>query len=170
MFPHKNQTALDVGGHIGTTCLPYSKLYKNIYTFEPNKESYNFLVENILLNNLFQKIHPYLNGVYNKSTFCKVVKHSNANSGCFMIQEVLEKETDDGSAIQVVKLDDISKDFTGSIDFLKIDTEGSELYVLEGAFDILKTHKPLIQVETNELSKQFIFLLPKRYPMYNTTH
>jgi hypothetical protein len=46
-------------------------------------------------------------------------------------------------------------EFDSPVDFLKIDTEGSELYVLEGAYDLLMKHKPLINIETNGHSNRF---------------
>ena len=38
--PTKNNLYIDIGGHFGTTCIPYSKLFKNIHVFEPNKEKF----------------------------------------------------------------------------------------------------------------------------------
>ena len=52
--------------------------------------------------------------------------------------------------INVKKLDDISFLFKKKIDFIKIDTEGYEKNVLEGASKLLKKHKPkFIQIEFN---------------------
>jgi hypothetical protein len=52
--------------------------------------------------------------------------------------------------IKVKKLDDISFLFKKKIDFIKIDTEGYEKNVLEGAVKLLKKHKPkFIQLEFN---------------------
>jgi len=52
--------------------------------------------------------------------------------------------------IEVKKLDDISSLFKKRIDFIKIDTEGYEKNVLDGAVKLLKKHKPkFIQLEFN---------------------
>ena len=57
----------------------------------------------------------------------------------------------------MISLDSV--DFNDKIDFIKIDTEGSELYVLQGAKSIINHHKPLIQVETNLLfSKNYLIM------------
>ena len=149
LFPSCNSIMIDVGGHIGTTAIPYSKLFKNVLAFEPNKESYQYFIENIKANNI-DNIVLENKGVYNKNTYCKVVQHNDVNSGCFYIKECEEEEID---SIKVIKLDDI--DITDNVDFIKIDTEGSEIYVLEGAIELIRKYKPLIQVETNECSNKY---------------
>ena len=141
-FPNRNNTFIDVGGHIGTTSLPYSRLFKNVIAYEPNIESYNFFVKNLELNNN-SNIKVYNKGVYNKSTNCTVVMHGS-NSGCFYIKEC---DKNIPNSIEVIRLDDM--DYQDSVDFIKIDTEGSELHVLEGAYNLIKKYKPLVQVETN---------------------
>lgn len=172
IYPTCNNTFIDVGGHIGTTSIPYAKLFKNVIAFEPNKKSYNFFVENIKNNNI-NNITLYNKGVFNKNTNCKVIQHEGGNSGCFYIKECNEN---DENSIEVVKLDDIISD-NYIIDFLKIDTEGSELYVLEGAINIITKYKPLIQIETNVCSnkyfgydkeKIFEFMYKNNYKIFDT--
>jgi FkbM family methyltransferase len=146
-YPSCNNTCIDVGGHIGTTSLPYSRLFKHVIAFEPNTTSYNFFKANIALNNC-SNISVVNKGAFNKNGFCTVTKHGD-NSGCYYIKECAEEE----SGIEVVKLDDI--DYPSPVDFIKIDTEGSELFVLEGAHSILSTDRPLVQVETNNCSSTY---------------
>ena len=145
MYPDRNNTFIDVGGHIGTTSFPYGRLFKNVIAYEPNIDSYSFFLENLQLNNS-NHINVYNKGVYNKTTFCKVIPHEGGNSGCFYIEESNE-------GIPVVRLDD--EGIENRVDFLKIDTEGSELYVLEGAIELIKRDKPLINMETNGLSNKY---------------
>jgi FkbM family methyltransferase len=147
LYPSCNHTCIDVGGHIGTTSLPYSRLFSKIIAFEPNTKSYNFFIDNIKLNNI-DNITLYNKGVFNKTTTCNVIQHNSDNSGCFYIQEC------DTGSIEVVKLDDIIDD-ADVVDFIKIDTEGSEFQVLEGANHLISLHKPLIQVETNHCSSKY---------------
>jgi len=149
LYPTRNSICLDVGGHIGTTAFPYSRLFKEVIAFEPNKSSYTLFDENIKLNAL-SNVTVHNKGVYNKHTLCKVVRHSTANSGCFYIKECA---TMDADTIETVKLDDLT--LNGPVDFIKIDTEGSEFYVLEGSRTIITKYKPLIQVETNDCSNKY---------------
>ena len=146
-YPSCRNTCIDVGGHIGTTSLPYSRLFTHVVAFEPNPASYTFFLENIRLNSI-ENITVFNKGAYNKEMSCIVRRHGE-NSGCYYIEECAKHE----GSIDVVKLDDI--EYKSPVDFIKIDTEGSELFVLEGAVEILSTYKPLIQVETNDSSAEF---------------
>jgi len=150
LYPTCNNTCIDVGGHIGTISIPYSRMFNKIISFEPNTKSYNFFVENIKMNNI-SNIMLYNKGVYNKNTTCKVIQHDLGNSGCFYIKEC---DKHDINSIEVIKLDDMI-DNNSKVDFIKIDTEGSELQVLEGAINLISTYKPLIQVETNQCSGKY---------------
>ena len=152
MYPKKNNTFIDIGGHIGTTSLPYSRLFNNVIAFEPNKESYNFFSENIMINKS-TNIVVHNKGVYNKTMKCIVIEHKGGNSGCYYIKECLD--IDNPLAIPVVKLDDEIYNINNIVDFIKIDTEGSELYSLEGAIEIINKYKPLLQIETNICSDEY---------------
>lgn len=147
-FPTRNNICIDVGGHIGTTSLPYSRLFSKIIAFEPNVKSYHYFVQNIKLNAV-SNVELHNKGAYNKNTYCTVLHHGE-NSGCFYIKECDDSVLD---SIEVVKLDDFG--IQGAVDFIKIDTEGSELQVLEGAVDLIDKYKPLVQVETNYCSTQY---------------
>jgi FkbM family methyltransferase len=146
-FPSCNHTYIDVGGHIGTTSFAYSRLFENVLAFEPNKKSYDFFVQNIELNGV-KNVKVVNKGAFNKTTSVSVVHHG-PNSGCYYIKET-EKSP---SSIDTVRLDDL--EFDSPVDFIKVDTEGSELFVLEGAKNMIAKYKPLIQIETNECSDRF---------------
>jgi FkbM family methyltransferase len=148
-YPSRNNTFIDVGGHIGTISLPYSRLFKTVIAFEPNMSSFNFFKENISLNNC-TNVSVTRKGVADKNGFCKIAYHNEVNSGCVYIKDCGK---DDENAIEVVKLDDV--EHTSPVDFIKIDTEGSELFVLEGARSIISKYHPLICVETNDCSSKF---------------
>jgi len=146
-YPTCTNTCVDVGGHIGTTSLPYSRLFKHVIAFEPNPVSHAFFAENIKGNSI-ENITLFNKGAFNKSTTCMVRKHGQ-NSGCYYIEECSKNE----KSIDTAKLDDI--EYHSPVDFIKIDTEGSELFVLEGAAETIAKDKPLIQVETNQCSTNF---------------
>lgn len=168
-YPNKNNTYIDIGAHIGTTVLPFSRLYKSVFAFEANKDNYKLLEENIKINRI-EHCKIYNTGVYNKSTVGNMLQHGN-NSGCFYFKESIGGDT------TTIKIDDIL-DASIKVDFIKIDTEGSELYVLEGAEKCLTTNKPLIQIELNGLSKSLyniedntvlLYLGSLGYQIYDST-
>ena len=145
-FPTRNRTYIDVGAHIGTTILPYSRLFQKCIGYEANPVNFNFCKLNIEKNNVknatvknFAVSHEIVKG--------NVILHEGGNSGCFYF-----KESTSGN-IQSVRLDD-EPDLM-NVDFIKIDTEGSELNVLKSCEVILLRDKPLIHVETNNCSQKY---------------
>jgi len=146
-FPECNNICIDVGGHVGTTSLPYSRLFKEVIAFEPNPVSYDLFKKNIQINNV-ENVKIHNKGAYNKSIDCIVTKHGS-NSGCYYIKECEKSD----ETISVIKLDEMTYD--KPVDFIKIDTEGSELFVLEGGYNLILENKPLINIETNECSDKY---------------
>ena len=146
-FPERNNIFIDVGGHVGTTSLPYSRLFAEVIAFEPNPVSYDLFKKNIEINNI-TNIQVYNKGIYNKNTDCVITKHGS-NSGCYYIKESSNSEGN----IPTIRLDDITCD--KPVDFIKIDTEGSELFVLQGGYNLISENKPLINVETNGCSEKY---------------
>jgi len=144
MFPTRNRCFVDVGAHIGTTAAPYSRLFSTVHAYEPSSASYSFLVKNIKGNDL-KNCTAYNIGLYSHTCTGVMKYHGGGNSGCFAFEPA---EVGD---VNCIRLDDQNHEF---VDFLKIDTEGSELFVLKGAEATLRKWKPLVQFETNELSQR----------------
>ncbi len=156
---NRKETCLDIGAHFGTTMLPFSKFFNRVVGFEGNTENYNLCYRNIENNK--EAISKYntecmVKNVAVSDKLCSgdMIIHGG-NSGCFYF-----KENQDGK-IKTIRIDDETfsengkYDSLGKIDFIKIDTEGSELSVLKSAENTLKIHKPFLQVETNECSEKF---------------
>ncbi len=149
MFPHKNRTYIDIGAHIGTTIMPYSKMFKRIIGYDACKENFDLLQKNLKINNI-KNCEVYNNGIFNENCKGNIVLHYN-NSGCYYFK----KSNDDYGDVQCKKIDDeaIERNIE-DVDFIKIDTEGCELYVLQGAEELIKKYKPFIQLESNDLSEK----------------
>ena len=141
IFPNKNRCYVDVGAHIGTTIAAYSRLFSEIHGYEPNTKTFELLKKNITKNKIACNIHNV--GLYSEACRGDVHQHAGGNSGCYFF-----KPSESGS-ITCIPLDVQNHQ---RVDFMKLDTEGSELFVLKGAEQTIRKWKPLIQVETNEWS------------------
>lgn len=150
MFPHKNRDYVDVGGHIGTTVMPFLRLFRNCVAFEPTQENYNFLVKNVKANNMESRCILKNVGCSDKVRIGNTRMHNGANSGCFYFEESTASQSE--HTVQTIRMDDDPDIQMLDIDFIKIDTEGHELFVLRGAEQTLLRCKPLIQFETNGMS------------------
>ena len=138
-FKNKNNICLDIGGHIGTHAIPYSRIFDFVHTFEANYDNFTYLERNIKLNER-TNIIAYNKAVSNKKKLVLVKKWMNENSGCFTIMQ-----TDAiNSTMETITIDELE---ITDVDFIKIDVEGVELDVLQGAVNTINKYKPLLQVE-----------------------
>lgn len=142
---HKNLgeggTYIDVGGYVGSHSLFFEKICKadKVYTFEPVPEHLRRLYNNLFLNDS-ENIFVYPCAVGNTwDTMGYDLDLERTNPCAVPMVE--------GKGIPVVMLDDILFDSLDELKVLKIDVEGMELEVLEGAENILRTFRPHCFVE-----------------------
>lgn len=133
-FPSKSfliqesDTVIDVGAHVGYFTLYAARLATTgrIFSFEPNKESFHLLEENIKLNN-FTNVNAVNSGVSDKTGKAELFLSKDSSIGNSMyLKDSTEKET-----IQVMSLSDIIKNYNiDFINFLKLDCEGAEFDII----------------------------------------
>jgi FkbM family methyltransferase len=147
-------TILDVGANIGESAAFFQSLLPDsfIYCFEPLKESYEQLIEN---TRLFSNIKSFNFALGNIEGQSEIIKNDFSPSSSILEMEKTHKEifpfteNEAKETIEIKRLDDFIKkhDLKQNI-LLKIDTQGYEISVLEGAIETLKMVK-LIIVETS---------------------
>ncbi len=156
-FIQKDSIVVDVGAYIGTHSRAFSELVGsggNVYAFEPNGFIYPFLVKNT--KNIQHKnitIYPFALGAAGEKRKLINGKNVQWNFGAVRL-EPMEKEGDELD-IDVKMLDDMNID---RVDFIKIDVEGMELEVLDGAEKTIEQSKPIIFQEVNSLEASHAIL------------
>ncbi|MFT4759897.1 MAG: FkbM family methyltransferase [Paraglaciecola sp.] len=127
--PGKGKIMLDIGAHIGTALLPFAKQDWTVFAFEPDPTNRAKLVANIAdLPNVSIDIRAASN------TSGEIVSFftSDVSTGISSMASFHEshKET---AQVKTIQLADfcLEKNIQ-SVDFLKIDTEGFDLFVLKG--------------------------------------
>ncbi len=146
---------IDIGAHCGMFSTPV--LYKNrsfkSICFEPQRKMYELLVKNINDNDLQSRCVAHNCAVGSKDI--ENVSLDGGNEGYKANYDNLPSNLggvaigeggEDG--VKVVTLDGIGID---KCDLIKIDVEGAEPYVIEGAKDVIIKFKPVIIYETNEM-------------------
>jgi len=140
----EGDVVLDIGAFIGDNSLDFAKLVGNkgkVYAFEINKKSYELLKKNIEANN-YKNIIPLYKAVSNKTGKTSHYIHPFRSSG----DKIHERDSLNNpidwkvEEIECVRLDDFIK---GRVDFIKVDTEGAEPLVFQGAQKVLKKNKNL---------------------------
>lgn len=125
--------ALDIGMHVGLWAMHLAKRFKTVVGFEPVAEHIACLELNMRDFKNYQ-VHCCALGNRKASVGLKFL---NGSTGSTQI-------ADDGEGISMVRLDDFE---FPSVDFIKIDVENYEYFVVEGGERIIKTHKPVIILE-----------------------
>jgi FkbM family methyltransferase len=145
----ENTNMIDVGANIGTFSLMMSKYISensHIYAFEP---VYSEIFDmNVKQNDLEDKIKVYPIGLSDKNEKLQgggLIDFSiKANYGFTQIDNLKKADDSTEMIIEVKKLDDLNID---NVSFIKIDVEGSERKVLDGAINTIYKNTPTILIE-----------------------
>ena len=149
------KSVFDVGAHKGEFLKAVQKLenIEKIYSFEPQKKIYQklniFSIENKIfcfnfaLGNNNEIRNLKINNKTSTSTFSDINNLSLwYKIKSFILRGSTKSSFIDEEKVNVMKLDDFCDDYKiSNIDLLKIDTEGHEKQVLEGALNLIKEKK-----------------------------
>ena len=142
---------VEVGANIGTHTLVLSQIVGKtgrIYAFEPQRIIFQALCANMALNSIINtECFPF--AVSSFDGFIKIPEIRYDIEGNFGGVEV--DKFKEGLKTQVVKLDDFLD--LKYLKLLKIDVEGMESSVIEGAREIIKKFKPVLYVENDRIEK-----------------
>lgn len=156
---HKQSSfiVIDAGANVGYTSVIFAHACPNayIYAYEPVSllsstikklsvffKKNNIVIKQLALGNLMQVVAiktPIVGGV-KKQGLTYVDVHVE-RSDLFNINQFLIEE------VNMVKLDNDFMDASLPIGGIKIDVENFEIFVLEGAIQILEKHKPIVMAE-----------------------
>ena len=153
---------LNIGSHIGTVCLPISKYIQKVTAIEAYPPTFNYLCENIRLNNI-TNVSPINIAVGNTEGPIYFMSEKNdriaSNTGGMHVFT----ENDIANNIRSSSLSD--KKITGKMnkfdnldidnfDIVLIDIEGCEYDFLQGSRAKLLKNKPIIIIEIWDNSKR----------------
>lgn len=138
----KGDVVLDIGAHIGYYTLLAAHLVGNkgkVYAFEPDPENFELLKKNVTINGYSNVI--LVNMALSDKTGDSLLFLNDENRGDHRIYD----SGDNRQSVQIttVRLDDYFKDKKVSIDFIKMDIQGSEAKAMKGATKLLKRNKTL---------------------------
>jgi FkbM family methyltransferase len=134
---------LDLGANFGFySIILASELQLTAWAFEPHGPTYNRLVRHVAANGLGNVIKPQRVALSNTTGFADT-KERPANTGATSVVV-----TSTGN-VPVDTLDEFCDRHDIRPDFIKVDVEGFEYRVLEGAREILTRWRPPILIELN---------------------
>ena len=149
---------LDAGAHIGVASLIYANAAgkdARIVAFEPNPNAYPLLTENNHVNGLpIECFRMALGNEVGMTTFYVDGKDPNASlssdaPGKYWYWDGREKPRLTECAVPITTIDKICDAIGFQPGLIKLDVEGAELRVLEGAMETLRNCRPEILMETH---------------------
>jgi FkbM family methyltransferase len=140
------KTIFDVGANFGQSAVGFRKAYPNatIYSFEPFEGAYSTLCETVADDSNVKTFQLALSNEPGETTF--YINNSDAN------HSLLPQDSDghiwadidhvDQQTLRAESIDNFcNANGIDHIDLLKVDTEGGDLKVLEGAQELLRQQK-----------------------------
>jgi len=151
------KTIFDIGANIGNHTLFFASNSPDaeIYSFEPMPVNYKLLETNIYNNQLGNRVYLYNKAVGSKIDKLRMkINHKN-NYGT---AKITDETGSDLVTVEVVKIDDLDLPVP---DFVKIDTEGYEIQVLEGMKETLKKSEAFVWIEISEENAVEVYQIMK---------
>lgn len=144
------QAVLDVGANVGYYSLlaTIASKVESVFAFEPDPAAYPELVRNISLNGLDGVVTPFQVAVSNVKGKVSFGSHSPMSGVNGVVDTSIHdlavfSQINDVPAITLTEVENVK----GKVLGLKIDVEGHELNVINGAAHLLATTPAIIQVE-----------------------
>ncbi|MEE3777454.1 FkbM family methyltransferase, partial [Campylobacter sp. CX2-4080-23] len=134
-----NDIIVDVGSNIGNHTIFFAANNLFVYAFEANSALFNIMQDSIKLNKFDNLTKCYNVAVSDSVSKAKFSKLDETNLGGQSLAI-----SDDGD-IPTIPLDDV--DFNGKVAVVKIDVEGMECNVLNGAKKLIAKDRPLLYIE-----------------------
>lgn len=145
---------LDCGANSGIESISYLNDFGTIHSFEPDSTNYICLRENLKHYSNCNNHKVALS--HENSTATLVNYESGRVNHLDFLPTVRGRRVIGTSTVATRTLD--SYDFT-NVSYIKIDVEGGEYDLLQGAKDILKNNNPLIKIEISNRHNEVVDLL-----------
>jgi FkbM family methyltransferase len=149
-YVKKFDNAIDVGAWIGDSSVIMARQFKHVNLFEPVGEVADCCHQN-LVDRKIKNYELFRVGLSNKSGKQTLVNKGKSFSGWISTVAAGNHNFKRSFEIDTELLDNYKfKD----IDFIKIDVDSHEGFLLEGAVDFFKNNSPVIMIESKEKDQQ----------------
>lgn len=126
------RVAIDVGANVGLWSLKLARLFRTVVAFEPVKETADCFVENVHADN----VSLFRDALGDRHGEVCMRKHGGTS---------LKSHVTPGEGTPLRRLDGYG--FT-EVDFIKVDCEGFDFHVLEGALGLIEQQRPAVLFES----------------------
>jgi FkbM family methyltransferase len=134
-YAKQTRTALDIGANVGLWSRDLVQHFDRVVAFEPVAMFRECLEKNVPNSKLW--ISPYALGDQDTTVRMNITQ---GNTGHTHVDPASIGQGD----TQIVRLDNLAIE---DVDYIKIDCEGFEYRVLQGAEQTIKNHRPVVVIE-----------------------
>lgn len=147
----KGDIVVEAGANIGTHTLALSQLVGEtgkVFAFEPQRIVFQTLCANMALNSI-TNVYAYQTALSDRQGHVMIPDIHYDREGNFGGVEI--SKFTEGHPVPQIKLDDLTE--IEKLDFLKIDVEGMEKEVLDGAEKLIRQYRPVMYIENDRKEK-----------------
>lgn len=159
-----NDVVIETGANMGSLTVPLGQMAGKVVAFEPQHVLYKIAQANIAINNL-TNVELYNQAVGAEAGIVQIPVYTydddEANYGL-----IGESRWGKGMETRVVTIDSLGLD---RVDFVKIDVEGMEEKVLQGAKVTIASQRPIMLVE-NDRAEHAVSLVEYVYSLDYTPY
>lgn len=160
----KQKVFIDGGAYVGQAAIPFLEYNPSkIYCFEPVSNNHNVLIKHIENNKASGTIIPVKKGLGNTPGNAAISISGNSSA----ITQAGDKDTEQ---IQIETIDNfVRQNNVTDIGLIKLDVEGFEMNVIQGALETIKAHKPVLIISVYHRPDDFFKIKPflqERFPEY----
>jgi len=152
LFMKRGRTFLDIGAHVGTWTLRLAPLFERVYCFEPDPRGANALKKNIELAGL-TNVEVITAAVGAKDGTVQLSLYANPCTNTTLPIETGRGygagDTPTGViTVPLIAIDTFVRERgIKDVDLIKVDTEGAECLVIQGALEMWRAQRPDFFVE-----------------------
>jgi FkbM family methyltransferase len=137
-FINKESVVYDIGGNIGVHTVAFAHYAKEVHSFEPNNKNYTLLEKNTAGLTNVKLYQTAVSDVVGDAFISDYDPEGQGNFGECMMSDV-------GQPCKTIRIDDLA---LPSPHIIKIDVEGHELKVFNGAKETIRVSRPVIFYES----------------------
>ncbi len=151
-----DRTAIDAGAYIGLHTVHLSRYFREVYAFEPQRAVFQVLCGNLALN-ACRNVRALNDALYDRAGTMKLAQPEHqevpipmdagtvdygaiANAAALVFEDAEEGSgAVHARTIDAMRLSDVG--------FIKIDTQGADLHVMQGAANTIRRCRPVLTFE-----------------------
>ncbi len=156
-YVHKGDIVIDIGAHVGYYTLLMAQLVGEngkVYSFEPDPVNFQLLKKSVEING-FENVVLIQKAVSNITDKVKLFLGDD-DSAINRIYDAKLGDTKESIDVESITIDEYFKENDELINFIKIDSEGSEVKIVNGMKQFLSRNKELVM-----MTEFFPFLIKK---------